>query len=169
MALKQLKKFQKLACEMGAVDAKVIEAKSVVTAPWVRLKCQFGCGGYGGTLTCPPYSPTPERTQSTIDCFEKALLIHGDEHTEISRVAAALEKELFLAGYYKALAFGSGPCRGCRSCDVTEPCKKPEIARPSMEAAGIDVFQTARNNGFQIQVLTSYECEPNYFGLVLAQ
>jgi hypothetical protein len=38
-----------------------------------------------------------------------------------------------------------------------------------MEAAGIDVYQTARNNGFHIEVVTSYECEQNYFGLVLIE
>ena len=169
MTEKRLAKFRKVARDMGALEAKVVDAKSVVTAPWVRLKCQFGCGGYGGTLTCPPYSPTPEQTQSVLDCFQKALLLHGDEHTEISRMVAALERELFLAGYYKAIAFGAGPCRACRSCDVTEACRHPSVARPSMEAAGIDVFATARNNGFQIEVVTSDDCEANYFGLVLAQ
>ena len=104
-----------------------------------------------------------------VNCFEKAILIHGDEHTEISRGAAALERELFPAGYYKAFAFGSGPCRACRSCDVTQPCKKPAVARPSMEAAGIDVFATVRDNGVHIEVLTSEECEPDYFELVLVE
>ena len=169
MARNQLGKFRKGARDMGALEAKVIDAKTVVTAPWVRLKCRFGCGGYGSTLTCPPYSPSPEQTQSVVDCFEKAILIHGDEHTDTSRIAAALERELFLAGYYKAFAFGAGPCRACRSCDVTQPCKKPTVARPSMEAAGIDVFATARNNGFPIDVLTSEDCEANYFGLLLAE
>ena len=169
MAREPLATFRKRALDMGALEAKVIAATSVRTAPWVRLKCRFGCDGYGGTLTCPPYSPTPEETRAAVDCFEKAILIHGDEHTEISRVAAALERELFLAGYYKTFAFGSGPCRACRSCDVTQPCKKPAVARPSMEAAGIDVFATVRSNGFRIEVLTSEECEPDYFGLVLVE
>jgi len=169
MAGKQVGRVRTLARDMGAKEAKIIDAKSVVTAAWVRFKCQFGCGGYGATLTCPPYSPTPEQTQATIDCFNKALLIHGDKHTRISKIAVALERELFLAGYYKAFAFGSGPCRLCRSCDVTKSCKNPSLARPSMEAAGIDVYQTARNNGFHIEVVTSYECEQNYFGLVLIE
>jgi len=169
MSGKQIGKFRKTACDMGALAAKVVGTKSVVTAPWVRLKCQFGCGGYGATLTCPPYSPTPEKTQSVLDSFAKAILIHGDEHTDVSRIAAALERDLFLAGYYKALAFGAGPCRACRSCDVTEPCRNPSVARPSMEAAGMDVYATARNNGFEIEVVTSPDCEAKYFGLVLVE
>jgi predicted metal-binding protein len=81
----------------------------------------------------------------------------------------ALERELFLAGYYKAFAFGSCPCRACRSCDVMQPCKKPAVARPSMEAVGIDVFATVRANKFRIEVVTSDECQADYCGLVLVE
>ena len=35
---------------LGAVEAKVVKASSVVTANWVRLKCQYGCDGYGCSL-----------------------------------------------------------------------------------------------------------------------
>jgi len=35
------------------------------------------------------------------------------------------------------------------------------------EASGIDVFKTARNNRFKIEVLKSPDCKGNYFGLVL--
>ena len=34
-----LERFAKLAVRMGAVDAKVIDAKDVVVQNWVRLKC----------------------------------------------------------------------------------------------------------------------------------
>ncbi len=35
--------YIKRAKMLGASAAKVIPAKSVVAAEWVRLKCQFGC------------------------------------------------------------------------------------------------------------------------------
>jgi hypothetical protein len=38
-----------------------------------------------------------------------------------------------------------------------------------MEAAGIDVYATARNNGFPIEVVTDEKCEQNYYGLVLIE
>jgi hypothetical protein len=41
-------------------------------------------------------------------------------------------------------------------------------ARPSMEACGVDVYQTARGNGFPIQVVRTYEEGQNIFGLILA-
>jgi predicted metal-binding protein len=166
---KGLRVFCRKAKKAGAREARVIRAASVVTAPWVRFKCQYGCGGYGGCLTCPPYSPTPEETARIIQQFETAILLHSDDHVEITRVAAELEREIFLAGYYKAIAFGSGPCRFCEECDVQGDCKYPSLARPAMEAAGIDVFQTVRNNGFEIKVVTCPEGEADYFSLVLVE
>ncbi len=133
----------------------------------MRWKCQFGCGGYGESLTCPPYSPTPEKTKEVLKNYKKDILIHGDEHTEISEIVVKLEKEAFLAGYYKAYGMGAGPCNLCDTCNVKKPCKNPDEARPSMEGSGIDVFQTARNNGFKIEVLRSPDCKANYFGLLL--
>ena len=46
--------FVQKAYELGAVEAKLIKAKSVVTAPWVRAKCRYGRPVYGSRLTWPP-------------------------------------------------------------------------------------------------------------------
>jgi predicted metal-binding protein len=40
-------------------------------------------------------------------------------------------------------------------------------ARPSMEACGVDVYKTARDNGFSIRVVRTPEEEQNIFGLIL--
>jgi predicted metal-binding protein len=161
-----LNTFVQKACELGMVDARIIEAKSVVTAPWVRMKCQFGCGGYNKGLCCPPYTPTPQQTQEVLNSYTRALLIHGRPDPFMTRVATQLEREIFLAGFYKALAFGAGPCTLCRPCPLG-PCAHPREARPSMEACGIDVYATARANGFPIHVLTDRSCEENNYGLIL--
>lgn len=167
MRKRDLERFCEQARKLGAVAAKPIQTHTVCTAPWVRLKCQYGCGGYGERLTCPPHSPTPDQTRAVLDQYTRAILVHGDENTDISAIVVAIEREAFLAGYYKAFSFGSGPCRLCATCDVSQPCRNNEQARPAMEAAGIDVFQTARSNGFDIEVLTATQCRGNYFGLVL--
>jgi len=159
-------KFARRACGLGAVNAKVIRADTIVTAPWVRMKCQFGCGGFNTSLCCPPHSPKPEETREVIACYRRALLIHCKSDVRPTKVVAELEREIFLSGFYKALAFGAGPCRLCKRCSFKE-CVHPEDARPSMEACGIDVFSTARANGYPIQVVTNYSCDENYYGLVL--
>jgi predicted metal-binding protein len=160
--------FVQRACDLGAIEAKVIRADSVVTAPWVRLKCQFGCGGWGSNLCCPPHTPTPEETSKVIACYQQALLIHCQGNKRPTKIAAALEREIFLSGFYKALGFGAGPCRLCKDCNL-EGCIRPDDARPAMEACGIDVFATARANGFPIEVVKDASCEDNYYGLVLIE
>lgn len=160
--------FAERARELGAAEAKVIRAGTVVTAPWVRMKCQFGCGGWGSSLCCPPHTPTPEVTASVIACYQRALLIHCKANTRPIGIVAALEREIFLGGFYKALGLGSGPCRLCRECNF-EGCVRPDDARPSMEACGIDVFATAQANGFPIEVVRDETSDQNYYGLVLIE
>ena len=162
------KSFVKRVVDLGAVEAKVIKASSVITADWVRLKCQFGCDGYGSSLCCPPKTPTPEQTRKTLDGYETAILAHFEVNAHVTKSMAALEREVFLQGYYKALAFGAGPCNLCRSCPE-DGCKYPDKARPSMEACGIDVFSTARNNGCPIEVVLNESSEQNYYGLLLIE
>jgi predicted metal-binding protein len=48
-------------------------------------------------------------------------------------------------------------------------CNHGLEARPSMEACGIDVFKTARDNGFPVEVLRTRDEGRNMFGLVLVE
>jgi predicted metal-binding protein len=63
----------------------------------------------------------------------------------------------------------TGPCELCRECNLEAGCAHPDQARPSMEACGIDVFQTARDAGFPIQVVTSCEDTANFYSLLLVE
>jgi len=159
--------YTRMAVELGVEDAKTIPAASVVTAEWVRLKCQFGCGGYGNCLTCPPYSPTPETTRKALSCYGHAVLVHGKGYIPIRNVVAALEREIFLDGHHKAFGMGAGPCELCDRC--ADRCTHPHQARPSMEACGIDVYSTVRNNGLSLEVVKDAGSECNYYGIVLVE
>jgi predicted metal-binding protein len=154
------------AIELGADEAKVIDARTVVTAAWVRLKCQYGCGGYNVKRTCPPHTPTPEETQKVIDCYRRGVLVHCTGKVRPTAVVVPLEREVFLAGFYKAFGFGEGPCRLCDKC-AEERCAHPREARPSMEACGIDVYATARANGWPINPVQQRGDAYNLYGLVL--
>ena len=169
MYRKSIEELKNRAVELGARESKIIEVKTVETAAWVRYKCQFGCSGFAQSLTCPPYSPTPDETRKILNSFKKAILIHcqSGSHVDISKVVIKIEKEACLAGYYKALGMGAGPCRLCRDCNLKGECRHREEARPSMESCGIDVYSTARSNGFSINTLDSARCKADYFGLVL--
>ena len=155
------------AVALGAKRGRVIRASSISTAAWVRLKCRYGCAGYGSSLCCPPHSPKPFETKKVVAGYKRAILFEAGLG-EPKKIAVSLEREAFLAGYYKALGLGAGPCSICKQgCAFDEGCRHPDEARPAMEACGIDVYATARANGFSIRVVRSHEDEQHYFGLVL--
>ena len=168
-AQKDLDRFVGRAVELGAKDAQVVPTSKVFTAAWVRLKCRYGCGAYASSRNCPPYSPTPKQTRQVLDEFQWAVLIHGDRTVDIRDVVVKLEREVFLAGHYKAFGYACGPCHLCDECDLEGACEHPDRSRPAMEACGIDVFATARAAGFPIEVVTDHDCEQNYYGLVLVE
>ena len=152
----------------GVLGAKIVSPADVVTAAWVRLKCQYGCGGYGQCLVCPPYTPTPEQMRRVLDCYRRAILIHLEPDAELKAVVVELEREIFLQGAWKAFGLGAGPCQMCKSCVLEAgKCRHPHEARPAMEACGIDVYSTAKRAGFEIEVVRTMDQCPDYFGLVL--
>jgi len=169
-SLSSVEDFAHYAVSLGANAAKVIDASSIETSAWVRLKCQFGCGGFGSSLCCPPHTPMPGEMGKVVAGYEKAILFSADRGTTRD-VAVKLEREMFLAGYYKAQGFGAGPCGLCgkEGCDFENGCKHPADARPSMEACGMDVYGTARGNGFEIEVVRDREDKPHFFGVVLVK
>ena len=151
---------------LGAADARLVRPGGVVCAEWVRLKCQYGCDGYGGSLTCPPFTPTPAQTRRVLDEYRHLLLVHCTRWHSVTKLVTTLERELFLDGYHKAFAWVAGPCTLCRTCDTSVPCRHGERARPSMEACGIDVYATARRAGLPISVVRHERDEQNYYGLI---
>ncbi len=167
-----LQNFCQQAVKLGATDAKAIKAAEIFTANWVFLKCKFGCDGFGKCLTCPPNSPAPETTRNVLDEYEWAILVHVAKNNKsdwksIRNIIPKLEREIFLSGYYAALGFASGPCYLCGDECNMKDCKHPEEARPSMEAAGMNVYATARKAGFPIKVVVKESDPQNYYGVVL--
>jgi predicted metal-binding protein len=164
--IRRLGRYITRACELGADDARIIGPRDVVCAEWVRLKCQYGCDGYGSCLTCPPLSPTPELTRRILDEYSHLLLVHFGRRGSVTRLVVKLEREIFLDDHPMAFAWAAGPCGLCRICDTSATCKHTDRARPAMEACGIDVFSTARRAGFPIHVVRSESDEQHYFGLI---
>jgi len=175
-----IEKYWDRVIEGRPAGAKAIYPSSVVTAPWVKMKCQFGCAGYGKRYGCPPDSPTHEQTRGVLDCYERAILFHieaakkeGENRRKLLNAffedLVDLEGDMFKDGYYRAFVFLAGPCHLCKECakQKGDPCLFGGKARPSMEACGIDVYQTARNNGFSIKPLREKSETQNDYCLML--
>ena len=87
-------------------------------------------------------------------------------------ILTALEGEALALGCAFAAGFGGGECRLCKACvasesgvATSEPCRKPFLARPSMEAMGVDVLATAAAAGLPIQMPATDD--PVWTGLLL--
>jgi len=180
--------LEAIALEGGATAVKLINPQDVVVEQWVRNKCQVGCRHYAKRFTCPPYSPTPHETADVLKSYKHALLVEfadryrdklreEPEKTLFHRTLYKMEITAFLDGYVKALSYDAGPCVLCKDCPAEKmenpniflkrECLRPKEARPAMEAAGIDVYSTARQAGFEIEVVRDKADPFKCFGLLL--
>jgi predicted metal-binding protein len=175
-----------IALAFGVADAKLIKPNQVAVREWVRLKCQFGCDLYAKRLTCPPFTPTIEESKRIISDYHKILILKfeqpsikekdGDKFTnefnkrerDVNNATLKIEKELFLRGYYKVFALEPGTCNRCSEC-VAQPgkCRFPAEARPSPESLGIDIFETMKNAGWNMEVKKDTSQNWTNCGLIL--
>ena len=155
---------------LGFRRAVPISANDIHVPGWTQLKCRYGCGHYGEKPLCPPHAPMHEETKNLIRDCKTALLLEGEPPArEFQLKVLQAEKEAFLSGFYKAFSYWAGPCSLCPSCQ--KKCgKKRENIRPSMEGAGIDVFETAKRAGIRLKTLSGrdpYGEYVKYFALLL--
>jgi predicted metal-binding protein len=74
----------------------------------------------------------------------------------LESIAERLEAAAFKKGFKYATAFSAGKCTLCETCaGVGNRCRNPYKARPSMEAMGIDVGETARKAGLPFEEAAS--------------
>ena len=149
-----------------------ISTADIHVSDWTDLRCQYGCDRYGHPH-CPPNSPSPQKTRDVLKDFSQALLLEGEPPGKMfqKRVLAA-EREGFLAGFHKAFAYWAGPCVLCDPCAASVPngkCRNTRDARPAMEGAGIDVFETVRRAGLDLRILRNKGDYVRYFALLLLE
>ncbi|GAW91209.1 DUF2284 domain-containing protein [Calderihabitans maritimus] len=146
-----------------------VPVETIHVPDWADVRCRFGCEQYGKPH-CPPNSPSPQKTRKLLKDYTQALLLEGEPPTRNFqyRVLQA-EKEAFQAGYYKAFAYWAGPCSLCVSCPPEGKCRRTREARPSMEGAGIDVFETIKRAGLSLRTLKDRDDFIKYFALLLLE
>jgi predicted metal-binding protein len=174
------RKYVVLALRLGASAASPVCASEVIVDDRVSFKCQVPkCFGYGTCANCPPHSPSAEETRKLLAQYEQAVVfrldvppavIVRDRATIDDRVAAykksgsivsELESAAFYDGHYLAVGFGSGSCKSTYCYNVEcavlagQKCRHNLIARPSMEAVGIDCFALADSLGWEMYPIGS--------------
>lgn len=145
----------------------IINPNTISVEPWIKAKCKYGCMYNGKKWSCPPHSMTTNEFKELLSSYTSAILVAGEPPLKtFQKRLIELEKEIFLSGSKKALAFTGGPCSWCEECHEKE-CRFPEKRRPSLESCGCDVFKLAEENGIPIQPLKNDNDFVTYIGLIL--
>lgn len=172
---------QAMLADHGITNYKWIDPQDIVVAQWVRMKCMFGCDEYGRNASCPPNTPSVMECRRFFDEYKAALLIRFVKRVDKPEDRAAwargvnngllrLERDVFLSGREKAFMLFMDSCRVCAECvPHRADCKLPKAARPGPEAMAVDVFSTARNAGYPIDVLTDYNAAMNRYAILLVE
>ena len=167
--MEQPDKYVKMALEMGARDSRVISIDDIVFDPRSLLKCMYGCRDWGTRWTCPSSSKglKPWEAERILKRYQWGLLIHTNNPTRAHEIALEVERNAFLDGYPFALSLID--CYVCDSCAFPDPCRFPKKSRPELQAMGIDVYSTVKQQGLPIQPLKTRNDTPNYYALVLIE
>ena len=172
-----------LALDSGAAKAVIIPQEQIVTSAAFREICAGnGCGMYGKCWMCPPDAGNIDTLIAEVrkyshglwyqtignleDSFDfEGMIEAGRLHVLVSQKIQENVKKLLPAGL---LHLSCGGCRLCERCAKldNEPCRMPEKALSSLEAYGIDVYQTTKDT--DLKYINGADTV-TYFGIVLFQ
>jgi predicted metal-binding protein len=109
--------------------------------------------------------------------YENAIIFHfpmqSVNQNDIKKLMSQLielERDIFLAGYYKAFLLQFDSCQLCKECvaeDTRIKCINKMMSRPGADAMGIDVYKTAHNVGYPIQVVKNRGDAMNRYAFLL--
>jgi len=157
----------KKALDLGALDARLIDTQRIVFDPRSYLKCRFGCSRWGRYWTCPPHLViSPELFMEAFAQYSRALIIQTADPPKGQDVTVAIEKEAMLTSN-SPFAFAMVLCVKCETCAYPEPCRFPHLARPSMDACGIDIGATVAPLGFKVEFDPEGRLLPAWYSTVL--
>lgn len=171
----------RLARDCGANKATIIEKDQIVLSAAFRDICaQNGCGVYGRCWMCPPdvgdihvlmddlktytHGLWYQSIGEIEDSFDiEGMTAVGAQHARLSQKIQAAVKAAYDGD---VLHLTCGGCRLCEKCaKVTdEPCRFPEKALPSLEAYGVDVYNTTKDTDLKY---INGQNTVTFFGMVL--
>jgi len=172
--------IESILTKQGLSDFKWINPKEIVVAQWVRVKCTFGCSDYG-LGTCPPNTPLVSECDRFFKEYENGLIIRlnkfadknaypADWSREMTNKLLDIEREIFLSGYQKAFLLNQTCCTLCKDCTGNRiSCKDKTRSRPSPEGFAVDVYQTVRNAGFDINVVAVNPADISRIAILLIE
>ena len=178
-----MKQLFDLLSQCGVRKAASLPQEEIVYNTVFREICEKNsCGGYGACYMCPPdvgpIDELIEKAKSYPCCImyqnvyeiEDSFDIEGmfeakKAHHRVAQKIQQAVKPLLGENFLHLEAGGCGVCERCAKRDQL-PCRFPEKALPSLEAYGIDVYNTASHAGLKY---VNGQNTITYFGMLLLQ
>jgi predicted metal-binding protein len=129
--------------------------------------------------TCPPNTPSVNDCKSFFKEYKSGLIIKLNKFADkdnypsewsknMTNKLLETEREIFLQGYQKAFLLNQTCCGLCKDCSGNRiDCKDKKNSRPSPEAFAVDVYQTVRNAGMEINVISKNPSLINRYAFIL--
>jgi predicted metal-binding protein len=161
-----------LARFLGATDAAIVPAHRLAVEDRFAEMCgaPTRCPSYGLAPGCPPHAIKPSVFRDQLAGYRHILVFKIDAPVadlmseqrltiarDIHRLAATLERAAASRGWALARGFAAGSCKEL-FCETEErcvvlakrlPCRRPDAARPSLSAMGVDFTALAESVGWQ--------------------
>lgn len=147
-----------------------IDPRDIVVAQWVRVKCMFGCNDYGHSA-CPPNVPSVEECRQFFSEYNSGIIIQLKTWAEkshypmdwsraMTKQLIELERRIFVSGHPKAFLLNQNCCDVCKECHFSRlDCADKGKSRPSPEAFAVDVYQTLKKSGIELEVVSTKASE----------
>lgn len=136
-----------------------IDVKDIVRGEWVREACKE-CSFEGRSWSCPPGVGSYEEASRRLSEFSKALFLmfsSSPGRRSLERAVLNIEAGLKEAGFRKSVGFFVSPCTACESCKYPDKCPDTEKCRPTGESWGIDLLETSRLAGLEVEIVKKGE------------
>jgi len=185
----RLEILKKKALGFGADDAKLISADRIRIEDEVLEMCKKPfCDGFGKSANCPPHTMTPARFREFIKQYTYAIVFKIDVPVEdmmsekrntafrkIYEIASNLETEAKSSGFELSRGYAAGSCKPvfCKEHKVCQAlidktCRNSFLARPSMEAVGMNVMKIIQEAGWEIKPIHSDSNPASFTKIVLS-
>ena len=170
-----------LALSLGAFRAAVIPVETIETDTSFRDLCASNvCGNYGRNWMCPPDAGEIHDLMAALRTYSYALVYQTVSELEDSydfegmmdaglrhnHLMVELRHEMDREALPRTLHLGAGGCRFCPRCAKLDdlPCRAPEEALSSLEAYGVNVYQTVKKTALKY---INGQNTVTYFGAIL--
>ena len=155
----------KAALDAGAAKAEIIAVDQIITSAEFREACRKNlCGKWGKCWMCPPDVGEIEPLMAEIRKYKHALWYQtigeledsfdiegmGEARKKHTRMSYEVEKnaETLVGKHLHLTCGGCGLCERCTRLD-DQPCRFPDKAMASLEAYGVDVYQTTKSTSLK--------------------